>query len=154
MKPTANEYDFTVIGRWRNRDNVVKIVETIRDAGRTCYSFTDNDYDLTHHDSYKFSAENDNSIEESMRSIESLPVDSPIMKEIFERDIKGLKNARAIVLALPGGTASFIESGIAFGLGKKLYAVGEFDKAETLFQIFDKIFTNIDEFKEFLKEEN
>ncbi|MCL2038262.1 nucleoside 2-deoxyribosyltransferase domain-containing protein [Candidatus Saccharibacteria bacterium] len=151
MKPVASHYDFTVIGRWRNRDNVAEVVAAIRGAGHSCFSFIENDW--SHHKGYKFSTSDENTIEETMRQAEALPIDSLELKEIFDRDLAGLKNSDAVVLALPGGTSSLIESGIAFGLGKKLYAVGEFDKAETLFQIFDEIFSSVDEFKKFLKEE-
>ena len=146
-------YDFAVIGRWRNRDDVAKVRDAIRESGHTCYCFIDNDW--SHHKTAKFDAEN---IETMMQSYEKLSNDSPELKEIFEKGMKGLKNSHAVVLALPGGTSSHIESGVAYGLGKPLYAVaGEGVevkdlKSETLYQVFNKIFANLGEFKKFLKE--
>ena len=49
-----------------------------------------------------------------------------------------------------------IEAGVAYGLGKPVYAVvsPDFDfKPEAIYLIFDKIFQNVDEFKEFITKE-
>ena len=42
-------------------------------------------------------------------------------------------------------------SGIAYGLGKKCYAIGEHEATDTLYNIFDEIFINETELEEFLK---
>ena len=44
-----------------------------------------------------------------------------------------------------------IEAGIAYGMGKKCYAIGEFDSTDSLYNIFDNIFSNINELEDFLK---
>ena len=144
-----NEFDFCVIGRWRNRDNVAKVVEAIRDAGNSCFSFIENDW--SHHTGWNFSSEG---TEEMMQQIEAQPQDSPELKEIFDRDLYGLKSSESVVLVLPGGGSSLIEAGIAYGLGKKVYAVVSPDfefKSEAIYNVFDKIFQNLDEFEEFLE---
>ncbi len=144
-----SEYDFCVIGRWRNRENVANVVAAIRDADRSCFSFIENDW--SHHTGWNFSSEG---TEEMMQQLESQSMDNPEFKEIFDRDMNGLKNSEAVVLVFPAGTSSLIEAGVAYGLGKPVYAVAspnsEF-KSESLFLIFDKIFQNLDEFKEFLE---
>ena len=40
---------------------------------------------------------------------------------------------------------------LAYGLGKKCYAVGEYDATDTLYNIFEEIFVNKNELEEFLK---
>ena len=44
------------------------------------------------------------------------------------------------MLVLPAGKSGHIEAGIAYGLGKKCYAIGEFDATDSLYNIFDDIF--------------
>ena len=148
------KYDFDVIGRWRNRDNVEKVVKAIREAGYSCFSFIENDW--SHHESWDFSHMNNNA-DETMQQVESLSMDALELKEIFDRDFNGLKDSRAVVLVLPSGVSSSIEAGAAYGLGKPVYAVISPDfnlKSEASYLIFNKIFKDVDEFKEFLKEEN
>jgi len=143
------KYDFIVLGRWRTHEQVAKVRDAIRAAGFTCYCFIDNSY---YHHGKKFSREN---VDAMMKEYEGLPYDSPDLREIYEKDIAGLRNAAAVVLAMPAGTSSLIESGIAFGMGKPVYAVQAPDaraKSETLYNIFDKIFADLDEFKKFLEE--
>lgn len=54
------------------------------------------------------------------------------------------------LLVLPAGKSAHIEAGIAYGLGKKCYAIGEYDVTDSLYLIFDKIFKNENELKTFL----
>ena len=56
-----------------------------------------------------------------------------------------------MLLVLPAGKAAHIESGIAYGLGKKCYAIGEYEATDTLYNIFEEIFCNEIELAEFLK---
>ena len=53
---------------------------------------------------------------------------------------------------LPAGKAAHIEAGIAYGLGKKCYAIGEYEATDTLYNIFEQIFTDEKELEQFLKE--
>ena len=54
-------------------------------------------------------------------------------------------------MVLPAGNAAHIESGIAYGLGKKCYAIGEYEATDTLYNIFESIFENENELEDFLK---
>ena len=56
-----------------------------------------------------------------------------------------------MLLVLPAGKAAHIESGIAYGLGKKCYAIGKDENTDTLYNIFDAIFSDETELEEFLK---
>ena len=46
------------------------------------------------------------------------------------------------------------EAGIAYGLGKKCYAIGEYEATDTLYNIFDEIFPNLSELEKFLSKYN
>ncbi len=60
-------------------------------------------------------------------------------------------NYKSVELVLPAGKAAHIEAGIAYGLGKKCYAIGEYEATDTLYNIFENIFNNKEELEEFLK---
>ena len=56
-----------------------------------------------------------------------------------------------MLLVLPAGKAAQIEDGIAYGLGKKCYAIGEYEATDTLYNIFESIFENENDLEKFLK---
>jgi len=56
------------------------------------------------------------------------------------------------LLVLPADSSAHIEAGVAYGLGKKCYAIGEYEATDSLYLIFDKIFADEDELKEFLED--
>lgn len=70
---------------------------------------------------------------------------------LFNNDLEGEKNSKNLLLVLPAGKAAHIESGIAYGLGKKCYAIGEYENTDTLYNIFETIFSDEIELEEFLK---
>lgn len=61
------------------------------------------------------------------------------------------KSSKNLLLVLPAGKSGHIEAGIAYGLGKKCYAIGEFDATDSLYNIFYKIFKDEIKLEEFLK---
>ena len=76
-------------------------------------------------------------------------------RKVFDSDIKQINEAEAIV-ALSYGRKSTAgvnwECGYAYGLGKKCYAIGEFDATDSLYNIFENIFASEKELELFLKE--
>ena len=70
---------------------------------------------------------------------------------MFHNDLDGEKKSKNLLLVLPAGKAAHIESGIAYGLGKKCYAIGEYEATDTLYNIFDEIFSNETELEQFLE---
>jgi hypothetical protein len=131
--------DFTVIGKYRNSENVRTLITAIRNKDKTCYDFTDKPADPNNPDGC---------FEEQMNALEAHSdfLNDPVHRFHYERDLAGLKNARVVVLLLPAGTSAHIEAGIAFGLGKKLILIGKAEKPETLYFIFDEYFDTIDDF--------
>lgn len=131
--------DYTIIGKFRNAQNVRVLISAIRNKGKTCYDFTDKPADPNIPNA---------SFEEQMDSLESHPdfLNDSVHRYHYERDLEGLKNADTVILLLPAGTSSYIEAGIAFGLRKKLILIGKPEKPETLYFIFDEYFDTVDEF--------
>lgn len=75
------------------------------------------------------------------------------MRTIFEHDLNGEKNSDNFLLVLPAGKSAHIEAGIAYGLGKNCYAIGEYDVTDSLYLIFNNIFKDENELKNFLENE-
>ena len=139
-----NKYKFFIAGRTRNRENVLKICKIFEDLNISHYCWLKNE------DANK-EAGLDIHDENLMDTFESLELESPSVRIIFESDLEGEKNSDNFLLVLPAGKSAHIEAGIAYGLGKKCYAIGEYDVTDSLYLIFDKIFKDENELKEFLK---
>ena len=69
---------------------------------------------------------------------------------VFNQDLTNERISKNFLLVLPAGKSGHIEAGIAYGLGKKCYAIGEYEATDTLYNIFEEIFSNDDELEEFL----
>lgn len=133
--------DFTVIGRVRNFENISRLVEGIEGKGFSCYKFL----------AKPANPDNPNlPWEEQMRILESHTDfwNDPVHKDHFETDMAGLKNADKVVMLLPAGMATHMEAGAAYGLNKKLILIGEVEKPETLYLIFDEHYPDIESFLE------
>lgn len=131
--------DYTVIGKFRNAENVRALITAIRNKGKTCYDFTAKPADPNNPDA---------PVEDQMKALEGHSdfLNDPVHRAHYEKDLAGLKNARTVILLLPAGTSAHVEAGIAFGLGKKLVLIGEPEKPETLYFIFNEYFKTVDEF--------
>lgn len=139
-----SKYKFFIAGRTRNRENILKLCEIFDELNISYYCFLKNE------ESHKEAGLDmyDNNLADKF---EALGLEDPSVRIIFEHDLDGLKNSENLLLVLPAGKSAHIESGIAYGLGKKCYAIGEYDVTDSLYLIFDKIFKDEKELKEFLK---
>jgi len=139
-----NKYDFFIAGRARNKENILKICDVFDKYNISYYCFLKNE------DSWGY-GNKDQTPEERQREFESLDLKSDIVLKLFREDLDGEKNSKNFLVVLPAGNAAHIESGIAYGLGKKCYAIGQYSATDTLYNIFDKIFSDEKELEEFLK---
>jgi hypothetical protein len=128
------DHDFFIAGRWRNKQEVMRITEIVRDAGFRAYCFLENDYS----EIFKELGLADDAME--AENTEKLDLQHPLMRAIFEKDMAGQRASERFLLVLPAGIAGHIEAGAAYGMGKKCYAIGTPEKTETLYHIFDEIF--------------
>lgn len=139
--------DFIVAGRTRNIPKILEVCEALDAIGKTYYCFAKNEashkkagYNLHSHPN------------ELAQAYENSALDSDSIRTIFEDDLEGLKSAENFLLVLPAGNSSHIEAGIAYGLGEHCFAIGEYEKTDSLYLIFDKIFSDIDEMKTYFTE--
>jgi hypothetical protein len=138
--------DFFIAGRWRNYENVKAALDAVRAAGKTAYCFIEN-----HYSGEKVEFDPAGDINGTMTTLEGLTLDDSLVQKIFDTDITGEKEAINFVLILPAGISGHMEAGIAYGLGKRCYAIGVPEKTETLYRIFDEIFPDVEAFKIWLK---
>ena len=132
------KYDYFIASRWRNRDSVLNLFNKLSAKGKSVYCFLVTD---PHHSIHE-------DPEETMKSFESTGnwrTDSMI-KDIFERDMDGLKNSQTLLLLLPAGKSAHMEAGIAYGMGKRCIVIGEQKEAESLYLIFNEFYPSIDKF--------
>ena len=121
---------------------MLRLVHALQDKGKTVYSFIESDASLKHVGSIEDNAE------EQMKKYEcreNWKEDSAI-KEIFESDMTGLRNANTLIMLLPAGKSVHLEAGAAYGMGKKCILIGEQKETESLYLIFDEHYPSIDAF--------
>ncbi len=102
-------------------------------------------------DSMKNYADGVEDVEERMKIFENLGLKSEPVLRIFNEDLEAQKACKNFILVLPASKAGHIEAGISYGMGKKCYAIGEFDATDSLYNIFDIIFKDEKELEKFLK---
>lgn len=139
------KYEFFIAGRARNKENILKICDIFDKYKISYYCFLKNE------DHWGF-GNKDQTPEERQNEFESLSLKSEVVLNLFNEDLEGEKNSKNLLLVLPAGKAAHIESGIAFGLGRKCYAIGEYEATDTLYNIFEEIFTDEKELDKFLSE--
>jgi hypothetical protein len=142
-----NKYEFFIAGRARNKENILRICNLFDKYNISYYCFLKNE------DDWGYGNKNQTP-EEKQREFESLNLKSEVVLKLFHEDLEGEKTSKNLLLVLPAGKAAHIESGIAYGLGKTCYAIGEYEATDTLYNIFENIFANENELEEFLAEYN
>jgi len=138
------KYEFYIAARWRNKEKVLELARKIETKNKKVYNFVEGDgtsYELQH-------AEKELPTEKFMQKFENIPdwKNDPRVKEIFDVDMKAIKQSEKLVLLLPAGKSSHIEAGVAYGMGKKCIVIGEQKEAESLYLIFSEFYNSIDDF--------
>ena len=138
------KYEFFIAGRTRNKDYILKICDLFDRCGVSYYCF------LKNQDTFNSFGAESKDMEEKMEVFENLGLKSPVVLNIFEQDLANEKASKNLLLVLPAGKSAHIESGIAYGMGKKCYAIGGFDATDSLYNIFEEIFDDEIELENFL----
>ena len=138
------KYEFFIAGKTRNRDNILRICDLFDKYNVSYYCFLKNDETMN---SYENDSENET---ERMDVFEQIDLKSDIVLNIFKQDLDNEKSARNFLLVLPAGKSGHIEAGIAYGMDKKCYAIGEYESTESLYNIFEEIFKDETELEKFL----
>ena len=131
--------DYTIITKFRNKDKCDLLVKKLQEKRKTCYNFCDTPADPNNPNGHP---------EEQMKAFGGVKdfFNNEHFQKIFENDLEGLKNAEKVIMLLPAGNSVHMEAGIAYGLGKPLILIGEPEKPETLYLVFNERYKTIDEF--------
>lgn len=140
------KYEFFIAGKTRNKDNILEICNIFDKYNISYYCFLKNE------DSMKSYTKENVNVEERMKVFESLGLKSEPVLKIFNEDLEAQKTSKNFLLVLPAGKSGHIEAGISYGMGKKCYALGEYDATDSLYNIFETIFTDNNELENFLKQ--
>jgi hypothetical protein len=114
---------FFIASPWKNKSSVEELQKELQDRGYEVYSFLQSGANLM----------TGLSIEEELKQFsESLKnwQNNAQVREIFESELEGLKGSDAVILLEPAGRSSLLETGAGFGMGKKVFVVGEIEKPE------------------------
>ncbi len=132
--------DFFVAGSWRNRDAIEEVLVALDEIGASHYSFVRVGY-----------SEGAAALA-SPGGADLAALNSTAVREVFEQDLEALHAADRFLLVLPAGQAAHMEAGIAYGLSKPCYAVGPVERSETLYRIFDDMFSGVHDLERWLAE--
>lgn len=140
-------YEFFIAGSTRNKKKILEICDIFDKLSISYYCFLKNEQ------SNKLAGLDINDDGEKIaNNFEKLELENNKVRIIFDYDMQGLKNSKNLLMVLPAGKSAHIESGVAYGLGKKCYAIGDYEKTDSLYLIFEKIFVDENELEKFLKE--
>ena len=131
-----NKYEFFIAGKTRNKDNILKICDIFDKNRISYYCFIKNEK------SFESFGEKDQSADEKQDVFEKLGIKNEVVINIFNEDMEAERMSNNFLLVLPAGKSAHIEAGVAYGLGKKCYAIGEYDVTDSLYNIFEQIFYN------------
>lgn len=130
--------DFFVAGSWRNREAIRGVLDALDAAGQSSYCFVRSTYPTRA------------AAVATPGGADSAPLQSDAVRAVFEQDLEALRDADRFLLVLPAGQAAHIEAGIAYGLGKRCYAVGPVERSDTLYRIFERLFAGTEELSAWL----
>lgn len=138
------KYDYFIAGRWRNHKVIREVLRQIRQKGKTAYCFIENAYAG---DGIVIDTKTKNA-HDMMTKLETIDdwATNATFRKIYEADMNGLKNSKEFVLVFPAGLSAHMELGVAYGLGKKCYGIGQPDKYETLYLMLEHIYPDVESF--------
>lgn len=140
-----SKYDYIICGRWRNHEMIREVLDSVRNAGKTAYCFVENSYSS---DGIEIDANDETRVEEFMRGLETLTdwKTNATFREIFEKDMNGIRDAKEVIIVFPAGLSAHMELGAAYGMGKPCYGIGAPEKNETLYLMFNEIYPDLQSF--------
>lgn len=130
---------FFIASPWKNNEEVKYLSDELKKRGHQVYSYLESGANLL----------TGQPIQDEMKIFyEALGnwKNDPKISQIFESEIKGLKDSEAVILLLPAGDSSHLEAGVGYGMGKKMILIGPIGKPEVVYLMFDKIYLDVSSF--------
>lgn len=131
--------NFYIASPWKNKEEVDYLSSQLKTRGHQAYSFLDSGANLL----------SGKPIEEEMKIFSEALINwksDTRISQIFESEMKAVKESDAVILLLPAGHSAHLEAGVAYGLGKKIIIVGPIDKPEVVYLISDKLYIDTSSF--------
>ncbi len=130
---------FFIAAPWRNKQIVEGLSEELTKRGYEVYSFLQSGANLT----------TGLSIAEELKTFSDALQnwrDNQNIKNIFETEMDGLKKSDAVIMIEPTGHSSLLEAGIGYGMGKKVFVVGDIERPEVFYLISEQFYPDINAF--------
>ena len=135
------KYEYFVSTRWRNRDQALKLMKELRDLGKSVYFFMES----TPSSEIGKIEDDPNEVMKKYEAIPNWREDKRI-KHIFATDMQGLHDSETFLFLLPAGKSCHMEADAAYGLGKRMILIGQQKETESLYLMFNEVYSTIDEF--------
>lgn len=129
---------YFIASRWENMKQVQILTENISALGNEVFSFVKDPRNFVSKEELK-------QIPAALKDTKNWRT-NPELREMYERELEGLREADVFILLLPAGESSHIQAGIAFGLDKKVILIGEPAAVKTHYLIFDEHYATIDDY--------
>jgi hypothetical protein len=130
---------FFIASPWRNKEAVKDLTDALKLRGHTAYSFLDSGANLA----------TGTSVIEEFKAFGRSMVDwedAPLIKNIFDSEMRVLGDCDAVLLLEPSGSASLAEAGIAYGLGKQIMLIGLVEHPEVVYRICGSRYATVEAF--------
>ncbi len=130
---------FFIASPWKNREEVNYLSQELKKRGHNVSSFIESGANLL----------SGQPIEDEMKMFSEALANwksDPRISQIFESELKSLKESDSVIMLLPAGISSHLEAGIAYGWGKKLILIGPIIKPEIVYLIFDELYIDMSSF--------
>ena len=130
---------FFIASPWKNKDEVYKLSDEIRKRGHEGTSFIESGANLLSGQPIE------NEMQIFSEALENWQSDKRV-SDIFNSEIKSLRECDVVILLLPAGISSHLEAGMAYGMNKKTILIGPVNKPEIVYLIFNKIYIDTTSF--------
>lgn len=130
---------FFIASPWRNKEAVKELSGKLAAKGCDVYSFLESGANLM---TGRSIADEIKTFSAALKNWES----DENIKRIFESELDGLKASDVVVLLQPAGHSSLLETGIGYGMGKRVVIIGDVEKPEVFYLIATNLYPTIDAF--------
>ncbi|MEZ4156655.1 MAG: hypothetical protein R3B52_01575 [Candidatus Paceibacterota bacterium] len=125
---------YFIASSWKNMKQVQLLTENLSALGNEVFSYVS--------DKRNFVPESELKDDQEKFKNKDWKSDAEI-RQLYEQDLEGLRESDVFIMLLPAGNSSHIEAGMAFALGKKTILIGNPEKVETHYLIFQEHYQTV-----------
>lgn len=132
---------YFIASSWTNMKQVQYLTENLTSLGHSVFSYVA--------DERNFVPEKE--IKEAQPFQQTAWQQDQKLRQIFEHTLEGIRSADTVILLLPAGNNSHMQTGTAYGLGKHLIVIGDPKTAEPFYLAADETYPTIEAYIALLK---